>query len=216
MPIQWEKLAGDTSRFAIKIAFSPDPDDGQGIDPDVSVSWGAFQLWAGGKNLCAHHEQGERTEYVYWYLLPLVEWFTCHWYPLLHEEHLPVGDAAGTALGLPSRDPFPATGDRDEGRAGGRVGMRVARLVEPSRDSRRAGRWVVPGCSPAAVRERDRGLLGRQPDPGDAESFRLRRCRSGMRQIPAQEKSRSRCMASCQVQASISNRVRPPPSGSGR
>ena len=107
MPIQWEKLAGDTSRFAIKMAFSPDPDDGQGIDPDVSVSWGAFQLWAGGKNLCAHHEQGERTEYVHWYLLPLVEWFTCHWDPLLHEEHLPVGDAADTAWASLHETRFP-------------------------------------------------------------------------------------------------------------
>ena len=107
MPIRWEKLAGDTSRFAVKMAFAPDPDDGQGMDPDVSVSWGGFQLWVEGKNLCAHQEEGERTDYVHWYLLPLVEWFARQWNPLLHEERLPARNVADTAWASLRQTRFP-------------------------------------------------------------------------------------------------------------
>ena len=118
MSIRWERLAGDTSTFAFKVAFSPDPDDGQGIDPDLAVSWGGFQLWVEGKNLCAHQEEGERTEYVHWYLLPLVEWFACQWNPLLHEERLPARNAADTAWASLRETCFPpAAIELEEGQA---------------------------------------------------------------------------------------------------
>ena len=87
-----EGLAGDTSRFAIRLAFAPDPDDGRAAAADLSHSWGSFQLWVEGRNLCAHSEDGERVESVHWYLLPLMEWFAEHWSPLLREERLPVDD----------------------------------------------------------------------------------------------------------------------------
>ena len=80
-----ERLVGDTSRFAIRLAFAPDPDDGRAAAADVSRSWGSFQLWVEGRNLCAHSEDGERVQSVHWYLLPLMEWFAEHWNPLLHE-----------------------------------------------------------------------------------------------------------------------------------
>ena len=107
MTIRWEKLAGDTSTFAVKMAFSPDPDHGQGIDPDAAVSWGGFQIWVEGRNLCAHREEGERIDYAHWYLLPLVEWFTRQWNPLLHEERLPARNAAGTAWASLRETRFP-------------------------------------------------------------------------------------------------------------
>lgn len=97
MAVLWERFVGDTSRFAIRLAFSPDPDDGRGADPDVSRSWGSFQLWADGRNLCAHSEQGERIESVHWYLLPLMEWFARNWNAMLHEERLPAKNAGGDA-----------------------------------------------------------------------------------------------------------------------
>ena len=97
MQVRWEKLAGDTDRFAVKIAFTVDPDDGLGVDPDVSVSWGGFQLWVKGENLCAHHEGGEQEDSVRWYLLPLLEWFVSRWNFLMHEERLPIGSSAATA-----------------------------------------------------------------------------------------------------------------------
>ena len=91
--MQWDRLVGDTNRFAIRLTFAPDPDDGWAADPDMTRSWGSFQLWVEGRNLCAHSEDGERIESVHWYLLPLMEWFAEHWDPLLQEEQLPVKDA---------------------------------------------------------------------------------------------------------------------------
>lgn len=72
----------------MQISFAADPDDGQGIDPDVGRSWGSFQIWSQGRNLCAHIAQGERIDSVHWYVLPLIEWFAQHWNPLFHEERL--------------------------------------------------------------------------------------------------------------------------------
>lgn len=118
MAAQWERLAGDTNRFALKVAFAPDPDTGRGIDPEVGLSWGRFQIWVEGRNLCAHLEEGERIDSVHWYLLPLFEWFCRHWDPLLHEERLPVknaGDTAWESLNA-TRFPPPAV-EADEQRA---------------------------------------------------------------------------------------------------
>lgn len=101
MAIRWEKLAGDTATFAVKIAFFDDPDSGQGQDEDTWRSWGGIQLWVEGRNLCAHEEDGERVEYVHWYLLPLFEWLVHYWNPLLHEERVPcqnTGDDGWKAL----------------------------------------------------------------------------------------------------------------------
>ena len=115
MATHWERLAGDTSAFAIKIAFMDDPDEGQGASPDVAHSWGAFQIWVNGWNLCAHLEEGERVESAHWYLLPLLEWFVRQWNPLLHEERLPceAADEAWTGL-RETRFPPPALDEGEE------------------------------------------------------------------------------------------------------
>ena len=110
MAIRWDRLAGDTSVFALRMAFADDPDEGQGISPDVALSWGSFQIWVKGRNLCAHLEEGEQTNAVHWYLLPLIEWFAGNWIALLHEERLPVrneGDTGWTSLRA-TRFPPPA------------------------------------------------------------------------------------------------------------
>ena len=107
MPVQWERFVGDTSRFAIRLAFAPDPDDGRAAAPDVSRSWGSFQLWVDGRNLCAHSEEGERIESVHWYLLPLMEWLARNWNPLLHEERLPVKNQGGDAWASLRNTRFP-------------------------------------------------------------------------------------------------------------
>ena len=115
MAIHWERLAGDTSAFAIRIAFMDDPDEGQAASTDASLSWGAFQIWVNGWNLCAHLEEDERVESAHWYLLPLLEWFVDQWNPLLHEERLPckVADEAWTGLGE-TRFPPPALNEAEE------------------------------------------------------------------------------------------------------
>ena len=64
MTIRWERLEGDTGVFALRMAFASDPDDGRYIDPEVGLSWGSFQIWVEGRNLCAHLEEGERIDSV--------------------------------------------------------------------------------------------------------------------------------------------------------
>ena len=92
-----------------------DPDEGRGASADVSLSWGAFQIWVNGWNLCAHLEEGERVESAHWYLLPLLEWFVHQWNPLLHEERLPcrAADEAWTGLRA-TRFPPPALDESEE------------------------------------------------------------------------------------------------------
>ena len=96
MAIRWERFAGDTSRFALRMAFARDPDHGRGTEPEIGLSWGGIQLWVEGKNLCAHQEEGELINSVHWYLLPVIEWFVQHWNPLFHEERLPAKNADDT------------------------------------------------------------------------------------------------------------------------
>ena len=91
MSMRWERFAGDTSLFAARLAFHRDPDDGESATADMAESWGAFQLWVRGRNLCAHIDQGEELRSCHWYLLPLLEWLCENWDPLFHEERPPAG-----------------------------------------------------------------------------------------------------------------------------
>ena len=113
---RWERLTGDTGVFALKLAFASDPDEGQGIDPETGASWGNFQVWAEGRNLCAHREEGERIDSVHWYLLPLLEWFARNWDPLLHEERLPAKNAGDTAWESLHATGFPPPAIEDDAR----------------------------------------------------------------------------------------------------
>lgn len=91
MSMRWERFAGDTSTFAVRLSFHRDPDDGEAATPEMAESWGAFQLWVRGRNLCAHIDQGEELRSCHWYLLPLLEWLSGNWDPLFHEERPPIG-----------------------------------------------------------------------------------------------------------------------------
>lgn len=108
MTVRWERFAGRTDIFAIKLSFSPDPDQGAAIDPDESASWGRLELWVKGQNLCAHIDQGELLQGVHWYMLPFLEWLVDVWNPLLHEERLPnrnFGDTAVESLAITRNAP---------------------------------------------------------------------------------------------------------------
>jgi Zn-dependent peptidase ImmA (M78 family) len=108
MTVRWEKFTGRTDIFALRLSFSPDPDEGIAIDPDESASWGRLQLWVKGQNLCAHVDQGELIQGVHWYMLPFLEWLVDAWDPLLHEERLPnrnVGDTAVASLAMTRNAP---------------------------------------------------------------------------------------------------------------
>jgi Zn-dependent peptidase ImmA (M78 family) len=106
--VRWERFSGDTSTFAVKVAFHDDPDEGRGADEDTSLSWGTLQIWVDGVNLCSHVDQGEALQASHWYLLPVLEWLAENWDPLLHEERLPsasarfdtAADLAGSAPAL--------------------------------------------------------------------------------------------------------------------
>ena len=108
MPTRWERLAGDTDVFAVKVGFMDDPDEGRAVDTDLCVSWGAFQIWVHGTNLCAHLEEGETVESSHWYLLPFLEWIANSWDPLLHEERLPCTNNAADGWTALRRSAFPS------------------------------------------------------------------------------------------------------------
>ena len=121
MAIRWERLAGDTSRFGVRMAFLDDPDDGEAADSDQSISWGGFQIWVRGVNLCAHLELSMRVDHVYWYLLRLLEWFTRNWDALLRrEERLPCGSPEDTGWCALRNDPVPSFA-MDESQEDGRA-----------------------------------------------------------------------------------------------
>ncbi len=97
MSITWDQLIGNTDVFAVRLTLADDPHSGRAVDRETAPSWGAFQLWVNGNNLCAHITQGETLESVHWYLLPLLEWLVESWDPLLHEERLPIRNVANEA-----------------------------------------------------------------------------------------------------------------------
>ena len=74
-----ETTKGDPGKFSVSLSFHRDPDDGQGATQEESASWGAFQIWVNGTNLCAHRQANETYDRVNWYLLPLLEWFVENW-----------------------------------------------------------------------------------------------------------------------------------------
>lgn len=115
MSVNWEFLGGDTSRFAIKLSFSDDPDDGQAATPEMAASWGSFEIWVDGRNLCAQTDAGETVDAVHWYLLPLLEWLADNWDPLLHEERLPIEVAGSTAVRSLRATSYVAIDGRDTG-----------------------------------------------------------------------------------------------------
>ena len=92
-----EFITGSRAVFAVKIAFLPDPDDGKGATREESLSWGGFELWVNGQNLCSHLELAEPVSFVHWYLLPILEWLANSWDFLLHEERLPAKNAGRDA-----------------------------------------------------------------------------------------------------------------------
>ncbi len=50
--------AGDPSRLAFRLEFLQNLDPGFAT-PEEDLSWGRFQIWAGGQNLCEHVDRGE-------------------------------------------------------------------------------------------------------------------------------------------------------------
>ena len=97
MARQREIVSGRRDRFAVKVAFLPDPHEGRAATPDQSLSWGALEIWVNGHNLCGHVEMGQPEEAAHWYLLAFLQWLASNWDFLLHEERLPCRNLASDA-----------------------------------------------------------------------------------------------------------------------
>jgi Zn-dependent peptidase ImmA (M78 family) len=89
------KTIGDIAQFALAFELRTDPDTGG--DPAERASWGAFQVWVGGRNLTAGRADGASVDAAEIPLLPIVRWLVLAWNPLLHEERLPRPGYLGSA-----------------------------------------------------------------------------------------------------------------------
>ena len=115
MSAVWERLAGDTDVFAAKISFRKDPDSGGCATREEAASWGAFQLWIGGENVCVHLEEGEVVDSIHWYLLPMIEWFANNWDEMFSGERLPGATSGhGDARSSLQATKFPPEGTAQE------------------------------------------------------------------------------------------------------
>lgn len=184
MTVRWERFAGSTDSFAIRLAFMPDPDSGAGADPADAASWGAVQFWVDGQNLCAHVDQGEVLQSAHWYLLPLLEWFAGNWNPLLHEEKLPnrnIAETASEALEL-TRNAPPLAGETET------VSWEEERYEWRARHAIRTAR--SGGLLPNIVIRRLRDLIeiswNDEPLAGTPNGFRYS-CTSGAALLPPEQ-----------------------------
>jgi Zn-dependent peptidase ImmA (M78 family) len=85
---------GDREKFFFQLAFEPPADPDFAAPEEDALSWGSFQLWVDGRNLCRHAVGTEESQAVYWHLLPFMEWLVEHWDYLFHEQRPPVRNAA--------------------------------------------------------------------------------------------------------------------------
>jgi Zn-dependent peptidase ImmA (M78 family) len=85
--MSWSASFGDPTKFKISFEVMGDPDV-VGRQSPYEASWGRFEIWVDGINLCSHIEQGEAMDGVHWYLWPLFNWIAEQWDPLLHEEQM--------------------------------------------------------------------------------------------------------------------------------
>ena len=81
MNTTWKACLGNKQKFAVSIAFFPDPDRGKAATQAESLSWGSLELWVKGQNLCEHIEDDLILKSVNWYLLPFLEWVAQQWDP---------------------------------------------------------------------------------------------------------------------------------------
>jgi len=85
---------GDREKFFFQLAFEPSADPAFAASEEDALSWGSFQLWVSGRNLCRYAVGTEESQSVYWHLLPLIEWLVEQWDYLFHEQRPPIRNAA--------------------------------------------------------------------------------------------------------------------------
>lgn len=79
--------AGQRDRFEIAIRSRRQRDAADRWPAGYGWSLGDLRVTVGGRVLTEHvRPDGQRRDYVTWYLLPVFEWLAEHWVELLHEE----------------------------------------------------------------------------------------------------------------------------------
>ena len=172
-----------------------------GIDPEVGTSWGSFQIWIEGRNLCAHRSTVGKSTRCTGIFLPLIEWFARNWDPLLHEERLPVlnectipGGNLCSRPGFRRRPSRTTAREPPHGKASGRGGGIDTRFVRRAKGD----------CSPDVVLRRLRDSIeiswGPARSAGMPQHFSflepvqgVSKCRQGMSPNP--------CMMCCRAPA---------------
>jgi len=105
---------GSRDQFMIELSFEDDPASDQNT-LDERASWGALKIWVNGYNLCTHYDSGELKETIRWNWWSFLNWLQVNWDPLLHEQALPVKNAADWAAAGMWEINRPETFDRPQG-----------------------------------------------------------------------------------------------------
>jgi Zn-dependent peptidase ImmA (M78 family) len=105
---------GSRDQFMIELSFEDDPAPDQNT-PDEKASWGSLKIWVNGFNLCTHYDSGELRDAIHWNWWSLINWLQANWDPLLHEQALPVKNAAEWAAAAMREINRPETFDGPQG-----------------------------------------------------------------------------------------------------
>ncbi|WNS47093.1 hypothetical protein [Paenibacillus sp. MMS20-IR301] len=89
-------MFGDTHIFAIKYDFTKNPFNERGL---LAESWGKFELWVNGKELCKFSRNNQDTTYE-WNLIHLVEWLSENLPTILTDEEFPLPVQGKTSIEL--------------------------------------------------------------------------------------------------------------------
>jgi hypothetical protein len=87
---------GDTQIFSIKYDFTKNPYNEKGL---FAETWGKFELWANGKELCKFSKNNHEKTYE-WNLIHVVEWLGENLPTILTDEDFPLPVQGKTALEL--------------------------------------------------------------------------------------------------------------------
>ncbi|WP_248926748.1 hypothetical protein [Paenibacillus hamazuiensis] len=92
------KTFGDIGKFGIRYHLSPNPFNEVGI---YGKSWGQFELWVEGKDICKYEINGSIFSYQ-WNLLNIAEYFCINLKYVIHEQTFPLPVSGNDALELVS------------------------------------------------------------------------------------------------------------------
>ncbi|WP_019912132.1 hypothetical protein [Paenibacillus sp. HW567] len=90
-------MFGDSHVFSVKYEFTTNPFNEKGL---LAESWGVFELWVNGKELCNSSKNNHEHTAYEWNLYHLVEWLGENLPIILLDEEFPLPVQGKTALEL--------------------------------------------------------------------------------------------------------------------